>query len=239
MLIYLVSTIVFAGLGWEHPLLNYAAVAQPLSDMNGSDYGDTVGWWLRFFWLAVALVLVVIGHLMWRRGTAVTLGGQWRTLPARLRGTPLAFLAVAVAIATGLGGYLFYNMNILNEYPDRETFERRLAQYERDYSRYVDLPQPTLTDIRIKVDLHPSQGAIYVKGAYRFVNKSSVPISTLHLRTTPGLNLPFRARRWCATTRSTTTASIGSRRRCSRDRVGRCRSRPQSKSGVWRLCPTP
>lgn len=192
MLIYLVSTIVFAGLGWEHPLLNYAAVAQPLSDMNGSDYGDTVGWWLRFFWLAVAFVLVVVGHLMWRRGTAVTLRGQWRTLPARLRGTPLAFLAVALAIATGLGGFLFWNMNILNEYPDREMFERRLAQYERDYAHYVDLPQPTLTDVRIKVDLHPSRGAMYVKGAYRFVNKSAVPIETLHLRMTPGLNLPFR-----------------------------------------------
>ena len=192
MLIYLVSTIVFAGLGWEHPLLNYAAVAQPLSDMNGSNYGETVAWWLRFFWLAVAVVLVVVGHLMWRRGTAVTLKGQWRTLPSRLRGAPLAFLSIALAVAIGMGGFLFYNMNILNEYPDSETFERRLAQYERDYSRYVDLPQPTLTDIKLKVDLHPSEGAIYVNGTYRFVNETAVPIETLHLRTTPGLNLPFR-----------------------------------------------
>ena len=29
------------------------------------------------------VILVVIGHLMWRRGTAVTIKGQWRTLPAR------------------------------------------------------------------------------------------------------------------------------------------------------------
>lgn len=191
MLIYLVSTIVFAGLGWEHPLLNYAAVAQPLSDMNGSNYGDTVAWWLRFFWLAVALVLVVVGHLMWRRGTAVTLKGQWRTLPSRLRGAPLAFLAIALAVAIGMGSFLFYNMNVLNEYPDREKFERRLAQYERDYSRYVDLPQPTLADIKLNVDLYPSNGAIYVNGTYRFVNETTAPIETLHVRTLPGLNLPF------------------------------------------------
>ncbi|MBW8296320.1 M1 family aminopeptidase [Sphingopyxis sp.] len=192
MLIYLVSSIVFAGMGWEHPLLNYAAVAQPLSDMNGSNYGEAVAWWLRFFWLAVALVLVVVGHLMWRRGTAVTLKGQWRTLPSRLKGAPLMVLATALVVAVGVGSFLFYNMNVLNEYPDREKFERQLAEYERGYSRYVDLPQPTLADIKLKVDLHPAKGAIYVSGTYRFVNETAVPIETLHLRTTPGLNLPFK-----------------------------------------------
>lgn len=192
MLLYLVSTTVLAGLGWEHPLLNYATVPQPLSDMNGSDYGDTVAWWLRFFWLAVALVLIVIGHLMWRRGTAVTLKGQWRTLPTRLRGTPLVFLMTTLTVAAGMGGFLFYNMNIINQYPDDRKLERRLAYYERDYSRYVELPQPILTDIKLKVDLHPLKGAIHARGSYRFVNATAVPIETLHLRTTPGLNLPFR-----------------------------------------------
>lgn len=191
MLLYLVSSIVFASVGLEHPLLNYATMVQPLSDMNGSNYGGAVNWWLRFFWMAVAIVLVVIGHLMWRRGTAVTLKGQFRTLPLRLRGTPLAFLAVSLAVAVGLGGFLYYNMNILNVYPDTDKAERQVAEYEKAYSRYIDQPHPTLTDITLKVDLYPSRGAIDVDGGYRYANQTSVPIDTLHIRGMVGVHMPL------------------------------------------------
>jgi ABC-2 type transport system permease protein len=192
MLLYLVGTIVFGSIGLEHPLLNYATLVQPLSDMNGANYGGETNWWLRFYSMAIALVLVVIGHLMWRRGTAVTLKGQFRTLPSRLRGKPLAFLAVSLAVAIGMGGFLYYNMNVLNTYPDVDKFERQVAQYEKDYSRYIDVPQPTLTDITMKVDLFPSRGAMYVDGSYRYANRTSVPIETLHIRAMVGVPMPLR-----------------------------------------------
>jgi ABC-type transport system involved in multi-copper enzyme maturation permease subunit len=193
MLLYLVATVALAGVGFAHPLLNYAEVPMPLSDMNGAEYGGETGWWLRAYWTAIALVLVVVGHLMWRRGTAVTLAGQWRILPARLHGKPRAFLGAALTVAFGLGGFLFYNMNIRNDFPDRTETERRLARYEQRYSRYVDLPQPTLTDVNLKVDLHPSRGDMYVQGAYRFTNQTPAAIDTLHVRMTPGVNTPLRA----------------------------------------------
>lgn len=183
MLLYLIAGMVFAGMGLDHPLLNYAEAGQPLSDMNGANYGGTTAWWLRVYWTAFAAVLVVIGHLMWRRGTAVTLAGQWRTLPARLRGTPLAFLSTAVLVTIGLGGFLYYNMNILNRFwseGDRE--EARAARYEKDYSRYLGLPEPKLTDIKLDVDLRPSQRRVRFDGSYRFVNATAVPIETLHVR---------------------------------------------------------
>ncbi|MBV5271454.1 MAG: hypothetical protein JZU55_18030, partial [Afipia sp.] len=68
MLIYLVSTTVFAGLGLDHPLINYAEAPMALSEMNGDDYMAASAWWLRGYWTAFALILVIIGHLMWRRG---------------------------------------------------------------------------------------------------------------------------------------------------------------------------
>ena len=49
-------SIVFAGMGLDHPLLNYAEVTVPLSDMNGDNYGGAVGWWLRWYWTAFALI---------------------------------------------------------------------------------------------------------------------------------------------------------------------------------------
>lgn len=186
MLLYFISTIVFAGIGLDHPLLNFAEVEMPLSDMNGSNYGGTVGWWLRIYWTVFAMVLVVIGHLMWRRGTAVTLAGQWRTLPSRLRGKPLAFLASALLITVGMGGFLYYNMSVLNERIGEDQENTLLAEYERLYARYIDLPHPTLTDIKLDVDLQPSRGEVHYVGSYRFVNDTAAPLPAVHVRMLPG-----------------------------------------------------
>ena len=182
MLLYLISGIVFAGMGLDHPLINYADVNVPLSDMNGANYGGTAGWWLRIYWTVFAVILVVIGHLMWRRGTAVTLGGQWRTLPARLRGKPLAFLSSALFVTIALGGFIYYNMNILNHRFSEDAEEARTAQYEKDYSKYIDTPQPTLTDIKLNVDLRPTQRIARFEGEYKFVNATDKPIELLHVR---------------------------------------------------------
>lgn len=192
MLLYLVSTMVFAGMGLDHPLINYAYAPMTYSDMNGVNYGGTVSWWLRAYWLAFATILIVIGHLMWRRGTAVTLKGQWHTLPSRLRGKPLAFFSASLAVTIGLGGFLFYNMNILNRYISSDDIQRVNALYEQRYERYIGLPQPTLTDVKLKVDIDPGR-AVHVDGSYGYVNATSAPIPTLHIRAVPGMDLPFRA----------------------------------------------
>jgi hypothetical protein len=184
MLLYLIAGTVFAGLGLNHPLLNYAEVAMPLSDMNGANYHGAASWWLRIFWTVVAVILVVIGHLMWRRGTAVTLKAQWRTLPARLHGEPLAVLASALLVTIVMGGFIYYNMNVLNHFGSDDEEETRTARYEKEYSKYIDLPQPTLTDIKLEVDLQPAQHFVQFDGTYRFVNATAVPIETLHVRMT-------------------------------------------------------
>ena len=183
MLLYLVATTVFAGLGLDHPLFNYAEANAPLSDLNGANNGGDTAWAMRAYWTVFALILVVIGHLMWRRGTAVTLSGQWRSLPSRLRGAPLTFLSIALVATVAMAGFLYYEMNILNHYwvsGDKE--DAQTAQYEKDYSRYLGLPEPKLTDIKLDVDLQPSRRWVQFDGTYRFVNASAAPIETLHVR---------------------------------------------------------
>jgi ABC-2 type transport system permease protein len=186
MLIYLVSTTVFAGLGLDHPLINYAEAPMALSEMNGNDYMGASARWLSAYWTAFALVLVVIGHLMWRRGTATTLGAQWRTLPLRLRGAPLALLTASLALTIGIGGWLYYNMSVLNTRPDKDKAEADQARYEKDYSKFLDQPEPTLKDVKLNVDLRPTQRWVQFDGAYRFVNETDKPIELLHVR----MNVP-------------------------------------------------
>jgi ABC-2 type transport system permease protein len=182
MLLYMIFTTVAAGMGLDHPLINYPEAAMPLSDMNSAHFGGATSWWLRAWWSVLAVVLVLVGHLMWRRGTAVTLKGQWRTLPARLRGQPLVFLASALIATVGLGGFLFYNMNVLNQRISQDEQNLILANYEKEYSKYIDTPQPSLTDITLDVDLQPSRGYVRFDGSYTFTNATDQPIELLHVR---------------------------------------------------------
>lgn len=185
MLLYLVASLIFNKIGLDHPLYNYAEVPGLLSDMKGTDFGGTVGWWLRLYWVAFGVMLVVLGHLMWRRGTAVTLKGQWRTLPARLRGKPLAYLAGALLTTVALGSFLFYNMDVLNQHRNETDKNRFLAHYEQKYGRYVHIPQPSVTDVKLNVAIFPSRSALITDGSYRYVNATDKPIEDLHIRMIP------------------------------------------------------
>ena len=185
MLLYLVTSLIFSKIGLDHPLYNYAEVPVLLSDMKGTDFGGTVGWWLRLYWIAFGAMLVVLGHLMWRRGTAVTLKGQWRTLPARLRGKPLVFLATALFATAAMGSFLFYNMNILNQHRNEADKNRFLAHYEQKYGRYVHIPQPSVTDVKLNVAIFPSRSELDADGSYRYVNATDKPIEDIHVRMIP------------------------------------------------------
>ena len=101
-------------------------------------------------------------------------------------------LTVAVVTTVGLGGVLFYNMNIKNRYLNVDDINRDLAELEQRYARFIGLPQPTLTDVTLRVDLYPSRNAMQVAGTYRYVNATSAPIAALHIRTLPGA-APLRA----------------------------------------------
>jgi ABC-2 type transport system permease protein len=183
MVIYLVATITLASIGFEHPLYTYGTTgAVRFSDMNGNEAGGATGWWLRLYWGAIALALAVLAHLLWRRGTETRLRPRLARARRRLLGTPGLLLSATLAVAALTGGWLYYNMNVLNEYRTREENEARLADFERKYLKYEKIAQPSLTDIRLAIDLHPAEHRMTVSGGYRFVNDTGAPLRELHLR---------------------------------------------------------
>jgi len=183
MVIYLVGTITLTNIGFEHPLYQYGTTGNvQFSDMNGDQVGGALGWWLRLYWGAVAIILAVLAHLLWRRGTETRLKPRLARLPRRLASPAGAVLAGAVAIAAATGGYLYYNMNVLNEYRTDDDNEKQLADYEKKYLKYEALKQPSLTDIRMAVNLYPEERRMDAEGSYRFVNDTGAPVTDLHVR---------------------------------------------------------
>ncbi|HWT52904.1 MAG TPA: ABC transporter permease, partial [Caulobacter sp.] len=66
MVIYMVTTITFTNLGFEHKLYNYGSVTgTPFSDMNGLGKFWIGAWWLRAYWTAFAVILLVLAYGLW------------------------------------------------------------------------------------------------------------------------------------------------------------------------------
>jgi hypothetical protein len=183
MVVYLVATISLNNLGFEHPLYNYGSTGNILlSDMNGDNVGGATGWWLRLYWGSVALVIAVLAHLLWRRGTQVSLMPRLKLLPGRLAGGPGAIMAVGAVAAVLSGGFIFYNMNILNSYVTRDDRDKMLADYEKKYLKYENVKQPSTTAITLKVDLYPLEKRMEASGRYALVNDTGAPVSDIHIR---------------------------------------------------------
>ncbi|MEL7681746.1 ABC transporter permease subunit [Citromicrobium bathyomarinum] len=183
MVIYLIGTIVLSSLGFEHPLYLYGSTGtMRVSDINGADVGWSTGWWLRLYWGAIALVLAVLAHMLWRRGADGALLPRLRQLPRRLASPSGAILACALAVAALSGGWIFYQMNVVDEYRTQDDIEAQLAAYEKKYLKYENLPQPTATDMKLAVDLYPEETRMEARGTIAFVNNTGRPLEQLHLR---------------------------------------------------------
>lgn len=183
MVVYLVATITLNNLGFEHPLYNFGSTGNVrLSDMNGDNVGGATGWWLRLYWGAVALILAVLAHLLWRRGTQVSLASRLGRMPARLAGLPGVLIGVGIATAAATGGFIYYNMNVLNEYRTREDRNKMLADYEKKYLKYEKLKQPSVKAITLAVQLYPKDKRADATGRYQLINDTGAPLSDLHVR---------------------------------------------------------
>lgn len=85
--------------------------------------------WLGIYWSFVALLLAVLAHLLWHRGTDAALWPRLKALPRRLRGVPLALIIASLAGAGASGAYVWHNINVLNAYRTRDDIEAQQAAY--------------------------------------------------------------------------------------------------------------
>ncbi|MGH7718360.1 MAG: ABC transporter permease/M1 family aminopeptidase, partial [Gemmatimonadaceae bacterium] len=179
---------VLAGmLGIEHNLLVYGAgPGWSYTEMRG--FGASLGpWaWFKLYWAAWALLLVVVASLLWVRGKESGLGVRIHLARRRFtRATAWVAAAAAVLILT-LGGFIFYNTNVRNEYHSSSEIKERRAEYERRYRRYESTPQPQLTGTSLRVEIYPERRAVGIRGTYRLVNGSALLIDSIHVATATG-----------------------------------------------------
>ncbi|PIB90220.1 M1 family metallopeptidase [Caulobacter sp. FWC2] len=183
MVIYLVTTITFVNLGFEHKLYNYGSTTDtPFSDMNGLGKFWIGAWWLRAYWTAFAVVLLVLAYGLWRRGTESRLLPRLRRLPVRLNGGAGLLLGGALVAFVGLGAFIYVNTNVWNDYRTRIGNEKWQADYEKTLLPFENTPQPKIVAMTLDVDLKPHEPSLETKGSYVIENKTGAPLKEIHVR---------------------------------------------------------
>jgi hypothetical protein len=186
MIVYLVGRAGMGMLDFDHALYNFGkASPTPYSDMNG--WGHFIGpnLWFRGYWAAFCVALLALAAALWPRGTSLHWRDRLKQLRARLRGPLLAAAVAGAAAFAALGGWIFYNTNVLNHYVPGDLAKQRQADYEKAYRQYRGLPQPKIESIRADVDIYPETRTVEVRGRYRMRNDSAAPIAQLHVTIDP------------------------------------------------------
>jgi ABC-2 type transport system permease protein len=179
-----------ATFGLRHHLLVYGtSPGWTYSDMNG--FGP-YAWpfaWFKLYWAAWALLLAVLARLLWVRGRDRESRPALAYARARLTRPLVRAAAVAAVLILGLGGFIFYNTNVLNDYRTPFHKAERLARYERLYKRFEHAPQPRITRAELRIELHPSRSAADLRGSYHLVNLTGRAIDSVHVLVDPELRV--------------------------------------------------
>ncbi len=186
MVVYLIATIALPAAGFQHYLYRFGQTpAITYSDMNGyGPFAQSV-FWFRLYWAIAAVLLAMVTNLFWVRGTESSWRVRLNLASARFSRATLTGATACVLLLLGVGGYIFYNTNIVNPYRNAFKIDEGRAQYEKKYRQYWSLPQPRITDVSTQVDIYPDKRSASVHGTMWLENKTSSDIDRIALTVWP------------------------------------------------------
>lgn len=193
MIVYYVLLIFAGQLGLEHNLYKFGSVpGATYSDING--YGHFMLRLRSFqaYWGAGSVLLLVGAYLFWARGTEADWRSRRAQARARLNGPTLALAGLALVAFAGVGGFIFYNTNVLNVYETTIDAQQRQVDYETKYKRFAGQPSPKVVGVKLDVELYPKEQRVRMLGAYTLTNKNTEPVEWLQLNFTSGRAVQVR-----------------------------------------------
>ena len=159
-------------IGLEHPLLLFNQLpdmARRYSDFTG--YGQYVQRfnWIALYWTTLALIFSLVIGKLWKRGTSLNSKSIFNRGFTK---TGKAVLACLFLTFAGNGAYIYYNINVVNDYiTSAEKYDFNEA-YERAYKKYDSLPVLQLVSVYTEVDIYPDESKYHVTAQNVIANKS-------------------------------------------------------------------
>lgn len=145
----------------KYPLLKFLnTISFEYSDMNGFGNYEYAFLQRLLFGFILVLFLLYLTH-------------KNRNSIKKFSFCLIAFCGIC--IVSFLGSY------IIKDYmpKDKYSIEIKQVNYEKKFRIFQSKPQPTITNIKTRVDLFPSENAYSVKGNYVLENKTKLPINEI------------------------------------------------------------
>lgn len=161
------------------------------SDMNGYGHFLTPYLWLKTYWFAFVLLLFVIAILISVRGTEVSFLKRLKQARPRFTKSLQRASIALLLIFIGSGSYIFYNINVLNDYTFPSTESMYRANYEKELKQFEYLPQPKIIDVHLTVALFPSERRYSAEGKFLLTNTHDRPINEIHIQKLPSDDVSY------------------------------------------------
>ena len=183
MIVFVVSGLALSAMGFEHNLysLSEVNVSRFYSDFTGYGQKLVPHLWQSLYWGLFGCLLLIAAHLLWPRGSEDDRVSRAKVMRARMtRPVVVSVWAFSTAFVI-VGGFIYYNSNVLNRYLTSDDIETLQADYEKAYKRFELEPQPEIQSVYVEVDIYPVLREVAAKGRYELINRTDVPISEIHL----------------------------------------------------------
>lgn len=164
-------------IGLEHPLLlfnNTPSMARAYSDFTGYGHYISKFNWLALYWTLFSGLFVLLSYKFWKRGISrsIKLKATW-SFKEKIA------IGILLLLFSTVGGFIFYNTNIVNNYVTANEAYDFNEHYERKYKKYDVLAVPKLRAVSTKMDIYPTRNAYAVTAESYIENNSSKPMNEI------------------------------------------------------------
>ncbi len=180
--LFLAFALLLPNIGWDHRLYRFLSIpGYTISKMNGYGHFWVSSFWFTLYWIAFGVILMIVSHLMWVRGTDTQWKNRLKMARRTFAGTTMIFTFVSIGVFLVLGGFIYYNTNVLNEYRTEKAGEKWAVNFEKTYDKFKNIPQPRIVASYVETDLFPADLRLEAEGKYTLVNEWQTTIDSVHI----------------------------------------------------------
>ncbi|WP_040281682.1 ABC transporter permease/M1 family aminopeptidase [Psychroserpens damuponensis] len=183
MVVFFITTILLGVFGYDHELYLFGGSSLgTYSDMNG--YGHFLKPFLivKLYWFLFGLLMLIIASVVIVRGAETNVLKRIKTSKYNISKSLFKLITTVGVLFIIIGGFIFYNTNVLNTYWTNSEATAFRVSYEKELKQFEYIPQPKLVDVNLKLELYPSTRDYTVEGYYILKNTTSTDIKTVHIQ---------------------------------------------------------
>ncbi len=177
-------------IGLEHHLWGFADIlTHTYSEMNG--YGPYANrlFFFNLYYSAMAFLLIILSLVFWVRGFDTKTKDRFRAAKFRMTRTKKWAFGAGIISCCLIGSFILYNTNILNNYESSRRISLFRANYEKKFKNYETAPLPSVTDIKMNVDIFPKEKKVTSKGRMILKNKTESDIHDIFIQVSREVDL--------------------------------------------------